>query len=285
MQLSNRPITSREYKLILNTNRFRNRIEDSDGFMAFIAMLIENQGGKVTGESEEKERQVWYLDTPAFVLRQNGFVLRLRKEMEATKQFKLTLKYRHPDRYLAADSRVLVSAEAEAKYKEDNSDIETKFEEDILHHFATQYARSTSIRMDGSPILNTLADAIAIFPGLKALPNPDNTPLAKVNGFVAHEVKRESGKINFGQKPKLKPCLSFWYLSNKVNRYPLVAEFSFDYDVLSGERRRLEKHSDRLERFPLPIVNKADGFFKEIQGHLSWFDFKGSTKTAFAYMI
>jgi hypothetical protein len=44
----------------------------------------------------------------------------------------LTLKYRHPDRYLSASQKVAASEDAENRYKEDDDDIETKFEEDIL---------------------------------------------------------------------------------------------------------------------------------------------------------
>ncbi|MCA9950767.1 MAG: hypothetical protein KDE48_14050 [Anaerolineales bacterium] len=283
--MSNKPITSREYKLMLKTDRFRNRNDGSNEFMDMVVSLIENQGGEVKTDFEEKERRVWYLDTPAFALRQNGYILRLRQEMEAAKQFKLTLKYRHPDRYLASETQVLASAMAEVKYREDDDDIETKFEEDILLHSASKFAYSTSIRMNGRPNLNALADAIDIFPGLETLPIPDDTPMAKVNGFTAQEVKRESGKIDFDMKPKIKPCLSFWYLSDEAGGYPLVTEFSFDYDVLDEEHERLIKHPDRLEHFPLPVVENANIFFNAIQSHLSWFDLTGSTKTAFAYTI
>lgn len=283
--MSNKPITSREFKLMLKTDRFSNRDAGSGEFMDLVAILIENQGGEVTKDFEEKERRVWYLDTPAFALRQKGFILRLRREMEADKQFKLTLKYRHPDRYLASNSEMAVSPMAEDKYREDDDDIETKFEEDILRASVSKLAHSTSIRMNGRPVLNTLADAIDIFPGLETLPIPDNTPIAKVNGFTAQEIKRESGKIDFDMKPRIKPCLSFWYLTDETTGYPLVTEFSFDYDVSDEERERLIKKPNRLEQFPLPLVENADIFFKTIQGHLSWLDLAGSTKTAFAYTI
>ena len=283
--MSNRPITSREYKVMLNTDRFKNRTKGSGEFMALVAALIEEQGGEASVEFEKKKRQVWYLDTPAFALRQNGFVLRQRQEMEAEKKFKLTLKYRHSDRYLAANAKVSVSAEAEDKHMEDEGDIETKFEEDIIRSSVSKFSHSTSIRTVDLPELASLADAMAIFPGLEAVPNPDNTPLVKVNGFAAHEIKLESGKIDFGEKPKVKPCLSFWYLSDEQNGYPLVAEFSFDYEVLDDERKRLKKNPDLLGNFPMPVVNKANGFFKTLQGHVKWLDLEGSTKTASAFSI
>src|SRR5210317_1950991 len=141
---------------MLNTDRFRNRNRGAEAFMTLMAMLIERQGGDAKVDFEEKKRQVWYLDTPAFALRQNGFVLRQRQEMEAEKKFKLTLKYRHSDRYLAANANVFVSAEAEDLHKEDEKDIETKFEEDIIHSSVSKFSHSTSVRTVDLPELTTL---------------------------------------------------------------------------------------------------------------------------------
>ena len=209
MHMSNRSITSQEYKLMLKAERFQNRTEGSNGFMTLVATLVENQGGQTTKSFHEKERRVWYLDTPTFALRQNGFILRLRSEMEATKPFNLTLKCRHSDRYLAASTKVSVSEEAEATYKEDRGDIESKFEADILGQSVGKFSHSTSIRMNKYPELRTVAEIAAIFPVLEALPVNKDTPIVVVNGFEAYEIKCEAGEIDFGQKPKVKPCLSF----------------------------------------------------------------------------
>jgi hypothetical protein len=283
MQPPNKPITSREYKLMLNTDRFKDREEGSDLFWALLAWLVERQGGEPKKKTEEKDRRVWYLDTPGQELRQKGFVLRLREEMEAAKRHKLTLKHRHPDRYLSASRKVTASKVAENKYEEEDKDIKTKFEEDILRQSVSKFAHSTSIRMSDRSDLGTMADVIAIFDGLEALNIPGDTPIATVNGFEAYEKKREAGKIDFGEKPKVKPCLSFWYLSIEAIGYPLVAEFSFDYDVLDEEMDRLKEHPDQLELFPLSVLKAADCFFKTLQNYHGWFDFEGTTKTAFAY--
>ena len=54
IEMSNRPITSREYKLILKTDRFKNRTKGADGLMALVAMIIKNQGGKTKIKFEKK---------------------------------------------------------------------------------------------------------------------------------------------------------------------------------------------------------------------------------------
>lgn len=281
MPTSNKPITSREYKLMLNADRFKNRKEGADAFWELAAALVEEQGGKAKKKIEEKERRVWYLDTPDFELRRAGYVLRLREEMEAAKRFKLTLKFRHPDRYLSASRNVAVSAAGQAA----SDDITTKFEEDILRQSVSKFAHSTSIHLADRPNLDTLADVINIFAGLERLNIPGTTSIATVNNFEAHEIKRESGKFNFGQKPKVKPCLSFWYCPDQTGNLPLVAEFSFDYDVLDEEMTRLTQHPDQLEQFPLPVVKAANDFFNALQDRQEWFDFEGTTKTAFAYTV
>lgn len=275
MQPPNKPITSREYKLMLNADRFKDRDDGSDAFWDLVAALVEKQGGEAKKKIEEKPRRVWYLDTPGFELRQAGFVLRLREEMEETKRFKLTLKCRHADRYLSASQNVAAGAAVD--------EAETKFEEDILRQSVSKFSHSTSIRMADRPGLKTLAEVRAIFPGLDGSNIDQDTPIVAVNNFEAYEIKRETGKLNFGEKPKVKPCLSFWYLPNQTEGYPLVAEFSFDYDVLDDEMERLTEHPDQLERFPLAVVQAADTFFNALQRHPGWFDFAGTTKTAFAY--
>jgi hypothetical protein len=267
---------------MLRVGRFGDRQEGADALWELVAPLVEAQGGKVTTDVLELERRVWYLDTPGSDLRQNKFVLRVREEMEADKRFKLTLKHRNPDRYLSASHSVTVSLKAEIE----DEDVDTKFEEDILRDSEIRFAHSTSIRMSEGPDLSVMADVVAIFPGLDALEIAGGTAIVTVRDFEALEVKRESGKFRFEKKPEVKPCLSFWYRPDQTDGPPLVAEFSFDYDVREKERERLEKHPDTLERFRLHVVKRAAAFFEELQRadeKGDWFDYAGTTKTMFAY--
>src|SRR5262245_18686098 len=98
MPNSNHPVTSREYKLMLNTDRFKDRAAGADRFFELIELLITKSGGTITEkQTKEERRQTSYLDTPQFALRQSGFALRLREEPEG---FQLNLKYRGADRYI-----------------------------------------------------------------------------------------------------------------------------------------------------------------------------------------
>jgi uncharacterized protein YjbK len=104
---SNRPVTSREYKLMLNVDRFRDRGLASQEFFELVNFLVGKEGGEVevetdTEEQNEESRRTSYLDTSALALHQQGFALRLREEGDDTEGFQLNLKYRYPDRYVSA---------------------------------------------------------------------------------------------------------------------------------------------------------------------------------------
>ena len=83
MAHSNRPLTSREFKIMLDTNRFMDRKKGTKEISTIIESLIEKQGGKFNGDVEEKERRTWYLDTNVYELYcNNNFLLRIRKDKE-----------------------------------------------------------------------------------------------------------------------------------------------------------------------------------------------------------
>ena len=50
MTPTNRPITSREYKLMLNTERFRDRRGGAGLFWKLLSFLVENQGNEVISD-------------------------------------------------------------------------------------------------------------------------------------------------------------------------------------------------------------------------------------------
>src|SRR5215211_209226 len=103
MDISNRPVTSREYKLMLNVDRFEDRERASEVFLSLLGFLVSKERGSVVEEqNEEERRQTSYLDTPEGALRQQGFALRLREEDDDEEGFQINLKYRASDRYISA---------------------------------------------------------------------------------------------------------------------------------------------------------------------------------------
>ena len=268
MDISNRPVTSREYKLMLNVDRFKDREQASQEFLSLLDFLVRKEGGSVVEEqNEEERRQTSYLDTPERALHQQGFALRLREEDDNEEEFQINLKYRASDRYISAAQDL--SSPQEGK---------TKFEEDILPPFISKFSHSTSIETDTEPELGTMKKVVDLFPGLKELNIDEDSAVKTVNDFKVLEVVRKLCKLKFGEEPTIKASLSFWYLTGEENGWPLVGEFSFDYDVLDGGA-----DEDKLEMYPSRVVEGANRLFNALQKQEGWLSFSTTTKTAFAF--
>jgi hypothetical protein len=267
MDILNRPVTSREYKLMLNVDRFRDRKRASEEFLALVDFLVRKGGGDVAEEQDEEEmRQTSYLDTPEGALLRRGFALRLRREGDHEEKFQINLKYRASDRYVSAAQDVSGSREGKAK-----------FEEDILPPFVSKFSHSTSIETDADPELGSMQKVASLFPGLKELGIDEGTPVETANGFEALEVVRKLCKLEFGGEPTIKSSLSFWYLAGERDEWPLVGEFSFDYDLPDGD-----PDGEKLEKYPYRVVEGANRLFRALQKQAGWLDLDGNTKTAFA---
>lgn len=288
MTPTNRPITSREYKLMLNTERFRDRRAGADLFWKLLTFLVENQGNEVISDAEdlekneEKLRSTWFLDTAGFELQRASVVLRVREEPGARKPYKITLKFRAPDRYTAAGNDVRCTQEV--------AEDDLKFEEDVVPPFVSKFSYSVSFKSKALPSIKTMRDAVALFPGLAAHDLPDKAPLRVVNGFRAHEVAHFIGKLKLDKMPAerglgglpdfvVKVALNHWYLRPDEDDYPLVTEFSFGFDA-NGQQKE-----DRLEMFPPTVVAGANRLFRDVQNQAGWLAQFGSTKTAYVFEV
>jgi len=261
MKISNHPVTSREYKVMLNSHRFKDKDRGAEEFLELIAFLITKERGTVIErQNKEERRQTSYLDTPQFVLRQNGFSLRLREEAD---RFQVNLKYRDADRYVSAGKDLSASSAGKIK-----------FEEDILAPFTSKFSHSNSIESAQRPQLGVMREVTSLFPGLKELGIDENTPVTTANNFKALEVTRKLCKFQFDQTEILKASLNFWYLLNETH-WPLVAEFSFDYDAT-------KKVDGELESYSNSVVEGASGFFRSLLNLAGWLDLTTTTKTSFA---
>lgn len=290
MSPTNRPITSREYKLLLNTERFRDRVSGTRLFWRMLAFLVGNQGNQVIPENldpdkdAEKRRTTWYLDTPGYDLQRANITLRVRNEVDENKPFKITLKYRMPDRYTAAGCDPIPNPEKVKK-----SDI--KFEEDVIAPFVSKFAYSASFRTEDAPRITTMQDVVGYFPGVAPYGIPVVTPILVVNGFRAHEVMHYIGKLKLDKAPTVraaglpdfvvKVALSHWYLLESQDDYPLVTEFSFDFDASDAG----DNHDDHLEKFPPTVVAGANRLFRDIQNQAGWLSPFGMTKTTYLFEV
>ena len=250
---------------MLNSHRFKDRNQASEEFQELIGFLIKKEGGEVVEkQNKEETRHTSYLDTPQFALRQNGYSLRLREEK--ADEFQLNLKYRDADRYVSA-----------GKDLSSSSNGKLKFEEDIIPPFTSKFSHSNSIESNEKPRLDHMSAVTSLFPGLKEIEIDGDTPVITANNFRVFELTRKLCKFKFDDTQVLKASLSFWYLLDEKH-WPLVAEFSFDYDAAETEEGELESYSPVM-------VKRASAFFRSLQNQAGWLDLTTTTKTAFALEV
>jgi len=291
---TNRPITSREYKLLLNTERFRERKEGAKLFWRMLEFLVRNQGNEPIPDAADPDkntelrRTTWYLDTPGYELHRSDITLRVRDEAGEKKRYKITLKYRMPDRYTAAGCDPAPDPDKAKKY-------DIKFEEDVIPPFISKFSYSASFKTDELPHMKMLGDVVELFPGLASQGIHAKTPILVVNGFRACEVMHYIGKLKLDKMPAeraltlpdfvVKVALSHWYLMENQDDYPLVTEFSFGVDATGAGDGAVNGADDRLEKFPPTVIAGANRLFRDVQNQAGWLSPFGLTKAAYLFEV
>jgi hypothetical protein len=272
-------ITSREYKLLLSTTRFRQRDSVADEWLELVKRAVGRSGAAMLSQREleeaqatakgkkpdkwdekqpeawiEKERETSFLDTRDESLRNQGWILRLRRKGKGTD---VTVKFRCPDRLLSALKDALSPQGGKQK-----------FEEDIVPPFGSQYSRSNTLEDQGDGVLpKTVAEAAALFPALGTLGIIAATPLETVGGLVVNEIARRVGGFRFGEGPILEMSHTFWYVGDAKDHFPMVAEFSFEFAPKGGD-------------FPPETIEGASKVYHELQAQAGWLDVAGTTKSS-----
>ena len=267
---SRKHVTSREYKVMLLAQRFDG---DEAAMRAQVGAFWKEVGQRlselnipVEGEfSEVKARRlIRFFDTEEHQLNADQYIVREREDVE-TGEREVTLKFRHPDRYIAAD-RQMDPADAE--------DYKTKFEEDVKPPFTSVYSFSTTQPLKSGAVLQQVRDVADLFPGLND--DLDELPVAQslvlVSDFVGHEIVLEGASILLGNKDIASECaVVVWYDQGAQDTTPVVAEFSF-------------KYGDELEDYRGTIARDAYAVLGMLQSSLTdWVDPNPITKTAFVY--
>jgi hypothetical protein len=180
--MKTRKVVSREYKLMLQPAKFAGPDQHLlavagelwGELVGAIAPYVVRADGSL--DTISKQRLISFLDSKARHLWAGGYVLRLRRTLEGSRP-EVTLKFRHPDRYVAA-SRQRKSRRIRAT---------VKFEEDIKRPFVSLYGFSTCGRVGRKNVPDTVAAAYALFPDLpKRVGKTDGgLKLRAVNGFTA----------------------------------------------------------------------------------------------------
>jgi hypothetical protein len=255
-------VTSREYKIVLKTSAFTDRDKAQKDLWLEVQAIANELQIKIQGfMNEQVKRKVKFFDTPEQNFNKQGYVLRIRDSLKNGQpgKTKAMLKFRSPDRIISGG--VDVSSPLKTS--------ETKFEEDILTPFRSQYAHSTSVEIADSN-WQTIADITQVFPGISVLGLNPTTPVAAINGFVANETVTRGAIIDFG-KEEAPAAITLWDVADGNGGEKLaIAEFSFAYSNATGD-------------FSPKSANRAKNLFEKLQTLEKWYDPNGTTKTKFVY--
>jgi hypothetical protein len=263
-------VISREYKLMLRKDLFtgdeQQILRVASTFWHEFTQLINNIVADVDGDLKEiaDRRIIKFYDTDKNLLHSNHYILRERHEI-GNEQREITLKFRHPDRYISQDRNMNAG----------NPDGgETKFEEDIKSTFLVLYSFSTTQKISSNENLTQLQDAGRLYPDLpdKLISYIAGEEIKKV-GITIRELVIKGAKFQVRREPRLdsKCALIVWYDNNGDEKTPVAVEFSFRY-------------GDENEDYTRKMVQRAYDVFQVLQEKLtSWVDAEAETKTAYIY--
>ncbi len=291
MAHSPRPLTSREFKIMLQTKHFTNKMKGIKEISSLIGSIVEKQGGKfkASDKYKEEERTTWFLDTKAYELyRDKKFLLRIR-ESKVSGLYEVTLKCRHPDRYVCALYDLSVAEDIEAKFKDD---FKTKFEEDIVTSKMTdgsatsvsKFSLSASFEDKEKPNFGKIKDLISFFPDLELEGISSNEPLTRVNNFEAVEISSKLGTITFsGDDTEIEPELNLWYSTTEEK--PLIVEFTFKCKAAKQDNDKDKDKGVLLEKYSKKLVLGASHLYESLQKDDNILDLDTTkTKTDYVYL-
>lgn len=262
---ANPDVTSREYKLMLQTSQFSYNTESSDvndfiddAEAAIEAAINRNVSGSA---SLSKVRDVKFFDTDGSCAISNiGYSFRERIESGDSE---VTLKFRSEDRYISGFEDMSASS----------GSAESKLESDIgmptNSNFVVQYSHSTTT--PNSRTINELDDINDQFPGF----NNDygfsgSTALDLVGGLTIREHVYKGVDIDLGSIDA-EVSVTLWYNGTPSgSAIPVVAEVSFKYEDNSAD-------------YTKKVVNRAKQAFFALQSLSGWADPASKTKTRFVY--
>ncbi|MGH7950219.1 MAG: hypothetical protein ACREQF_13410 [Candidatus Binataceae bacterium] len=265
------PIQAREYKLLLNPDRFKDH-HAPHKFWKLAHHTAGNVGidiDKLEELPDPRIRDVEFFDTPHFKLYQNGFILRRRREYKhgvPQSSYEVVLKFRHPDRAVAVktDVRPLLPSNHVIKFKE-----EILLPHDDAIGMRRIYSHSCELDTPHESLLRQFHTTEQVFPALRHIGANSKVALVKVHGAVIEERLYEICEIDFGGKLSAKATLAVWRA--RTAEHPMVAELSF------------QLRFDRLEDAHRKPLERSELFYTGLQSTASDWIQRGTTKTALVY--
>ncbi len=274
----NKYLNSREYKLMINKDLFKDKDEGIRKVTSIIKSQAESQRGIFSSDiPEEKSKKVWYLDTKNHDLyERNGLLIRV-KENQETSEYKVEIKIRNSDRNKTA-SFDLYHPQSNPTY--DFKRKQYKFEEDITTPLESIFSVSSVFEYKQNPDLNSYNDIESIYPSLGLDISDKKENLVKVNDFEANEYNPSLGELEFANGKSAQIQLSIWYLPN-YSILPCIVEFDIDVKA----EKPFDENDDKFEEFPQSKIGEINKLYNTLQDKsIGIADLETSkTKTHFVY--
>jgi hypothetical protein len=235
-------LDSREYKLALDPAKFAG--SDLSAKVAALRNVVKPVIGGLDPGSKEKHRRIVFRDTKKCALWAAGFTLRERAKLKngnVAEDAELTLKFRVPDVFIAAD--VNLSGSNDTKLEED---IVTFRGADGGPSMRSLYSRSVNQDVDDGEMPESVRDATKRFPGLKKELRKNGVAesvleAALVEGPPIREMVFEGGSVDLDENAdaKFAPAkfaITLWYsFAAPPAAAPLAAELSYKYKADNGD--------------------------------------------------
>jgi hypothetical protein len=225
--MSRLDVRSREYKVMLLPERF---VGDGAAVRRACGEFWEDVGGVLapldiptdgTFDRVKAHRRIRFFDTADSGLNTRRYVFRERIDVNSGER-EVTLKFRHPDRYVASDRNVEPKREGRA---------ETKFEEDVKPPFVSVFSYSSSVEVDEDDELSRVKDVVDLFPGLHGeVHGHFDDELEVVGTLCARELVFVGATLLLGKRDGTAECaMIVWHDDADEKRPPVCVEFSFRY--------------------------------------------------------
>ena len=176
-------------------------------------------------------RRIRFLDSVDHRLNSQRYVLRERVDIESEER-EVTLKFRHPDRYVASDRDMGAAGRGNA---------ETKFEEDVKPPFVSVFSYSTTVEVDDDVDVSRLRRGHRPVPRTRPTSStmPSDDELTDVGSFCARELVLVGAALQLGKRDVEAECAIVVWHDDSRRRPPASRPASSSASSTATTRRTI----------------------------------------------
>jgi len=218
-------------------------------------------------------REIVFVDTPAFRLYKNGFILRRRityVEGFPIGDPEIVFKFRCPDPRKAAalDVRPRIDGKYRIKFKSQALPLT-----DHIGGYRMLYSHNcqfgvSQVHHGDRTAMSTLA---RVFPALSLMKRANGERVALVNEGIVEELLLPLGELDFGKGFVSKSNVALW--RTRAEHTPIIGEYTFQVKF------------DRREEVPEKTARRVQQFFVTLQHDVKDWIALGTTKTGLVYRL